>query len=148
MLFFSAEFVNLFLVASYAAMTVVSVFALKKFSKHNNFPAVMFWRIAKDMWKIWIKRDHGYPLIEDGRGWGAAWAATSLFATSSFCFSVLHLDYLISGDIGQVGSINSLLWFVTHFLGIVGIALVVYAAEHSHHNGHGVGYDEEDDRTD
>lgn len=145
MVFLGTELVNIILVLAYAGMTYASVLALRKFSQHNTFSNIVFWQIAKDIWYIWIKQNNDYVLERDGRGWAAAWAATSLFATSSLCFSILHLEYLVSGDLGAVGSVNSLLWFVTHFMGIAGISLAVYAAEHSHYNGHGVGYDDNDE---
>lgn len=122
---------NIVLCIIYAMGAYTAVQTLKRLKEFSQFHPRMLRRVAHDMYMMWVRQDKEYQPPPDGRGWAAAYTAASFFATSSSCFALLHLDYLLSGDVNLIGSVGSLLWFACHTISTVGQVNAVYSAEHA-----------------
>jgi len=115
---------NMFIVLAYALCSYVSYLALLSLQHWHSFTLVDLKNMIAE--SVHVLCGDPSKAVNNRLGWFGLYIGAMLISGSSAMLSLMHLEYLITGDVLAVGVRDSVLWFCIHTFNIGGSLAVWY----------------------
>lgn len=119
-------FINLSVVFLYGFCTFVSLQTLNTLKDWSNFSVCTIPEVFKEVYNFVNPKRRCLTESED-IGWYGLYLGAMFISGSSFLFTLIHLDNLLTGSIFSLSLRESIPWFLTHTINVLGTTVVWYA---------------------